>query len=60
MINMFNVKTFQELAPEDIGGDNDLCELLASLKYLRANDTPRSGPEALYETLCSLTAFNIF
>lgn len=39
-------------SPEDIAADDEFCQMLASVKYLRVNFTPYSAHEALYETLC--------
>ena len=41
----------QGLSQDEIAADMEFCQMLASLKYLRANYTPYAAHDALYETL---------
>ena len=46
----------QEILPQHVQEDDDLLDLLATLKYIRVNYTHFSSPEmCMYETLSALS-----
>ena len=47
------------ILPDDVQHDPDMCDLLASLKYLRANYIHMSPEQSLYESLSNLISLRV-